>query len=46
MKCSLKYLGQIQCAKVPHSFFNLLTWGQLCPSPYSFFSRQAISPSQ
>jgi len=50
MKCLLKNLGQIQCDKVPQCFswnqvlFNTLTWGQLCPSPYVFLSRQSHFP--
>jgi len=37
MKCLLKRLGQIQCAKVPEclslnrGFFNTLTWGVIVP---------------
>jgi len=50
MKCLLKSLGQIHCAKVPQSFscnqvfFNTLTWGQLCPSLYTFLSSQRHFP--
>jgi len=36
MKCSLKSLGQIQCAKVPrcsswNKFFSTLIWGAIAP---------------
>jgi len=50
MKCLLQNLGQIQCAKLP----RCLSWNQgilthllgeqICPSHYTFLSRQSVSP--
>jgi len=49
MKCLLKNVGQIQCAKVPVdcleiSSFDTLTWEQLCHILYTFLSRQSRFP--
>jgi len=49
MKCLLKNLGQIQCAKLPQrlsrnqDFFNTLAWRKLCPSSYTFSSTKTHS---